>query len=82
MGSNGLVALKRVFSMLDDCAPGHTRRETKHHYWIQYNELEFKQLPLGAHGRRDNPEIQRGVVRKMCRHFGILECAESRIESL
>lgn len=36
----------------------------------------YRGLPLGAHGKRSNPEIQIGHVRHMIREFGIdLECA-------
>lgn len=78
MSSFGLVTLKEVFTMLDLCAPGHTRTETDHHYCVRFNGLVFPTLPKGAHGK-SNPGIQRGVLKKMARHLGILECAKTAL---
>ncbi|MPZ20884.1 MAG: hypothetical protein GEV06_23715 [Luteitalea sp.] len=64
-----LVPLKRVFEMLDACAPGYTATETVHHYRICYQQRTYATLPLGAHGPRHNPEIERGHVRRMIRHL-------------
>lgn len=66
--------------MLDECAPGHTRTETDHYYCIRYNGKTFPTLPKGQHGK-SNPGIQRGVIKKMARHLGILDCAR-RVLSL
>lgn len=42
----------------------------------------FRNLPLGEHGARKNPEIQIGFVRSLARHFEILECARRHIPNL
>ena len=34
-------------------------------------------LPLGKHGRRENPEIQPGKVKGMARHFSAYDCAKA-----
>ena len=78
MSSFGQVPLKDVFAMLDECAPGHTRTETNHHYCIRYNGKVFPTLPKGQHGKA-NPGIQKGVLKKMSRHLGILECAKAAL---
>lgn len=74
MSSFGQVPLKEVFAMLDECAPGHALTETDHHYCVRFGDKVFPTLPKGQHGK-SNPGIQRGVLKKMARHLGILECA-------
>lgn len=61
--------------MLDQCAPGHTRTETDHHFCVRFNGKVFPTLPKGQHGK-SNPGIQKGVLKKMARHLGILDCAK------
>lgn len=68
--------------MLDECAPKYTKRAGPHLWCIRWNGKVYPSLPLGPHGRRENPEIQIGHVRKMARFLGILECAETRIPML
>lgn len=80
MSSFGQVALKDVLRMLDECAPGHTREQRTHHFCIYYNGSTYPSLPRGEHGKA-NPGIQKGHVKKMARHFGILDCAR-RVLSL
>jgi hypothetical protein len=65
--SFGLIPLKEIWAMLDRCAPGHTRKAREHNYLITYQGILFPSLPLGKHGRRDNPDIQAGHVKKMVR---------------
>jgi len=74
MSSFGQVPLLNVFAMLDACAAGHTRVQTKHHYCIRFNGKTFPTLPRGEHGKA-NPGIQRGVIKKMARHLDIYDCA-------
>ena len=57
--------------MLEACAAGYTRRQTDHHWIVSFGQLQFRSLPLGAHGRRSNPEIEAGHVRAMVRMFGL-----------
>lgn len=74
--------MKAIFAMLDVCAPGHERMAKTHHWRIEYRDRTFPTLPLGEHGRRINPDIQVGVVKKMARHLGILECAQAELPQL
>ena len=57
--------------MLDHCAPGHTRKAREHNYLVTYKGVSYPSLPLGKHGRRDNPDIQAGHVKKMVRFLGL-----------
>jgi hypothetical protein len=71
MGSFGQVPLKDIWAMLDICAPGHTRKAREHNHCIQYSGRTFPSLPLGKHGKRDNPPIELGHVRQMVRQLGL-----------
>ena len=64
-----LVKLDDVWRMLDACAAGYARRDTDHHWIVAFNGRQFRSLPLGAHGKRTNPEIEAGHVRAMVRMF-------------
>jgi hypothetical protein len=75
MTSVGTISLKQIWAMLDHCAPGHTRSAKLHHWWITFGEKTYRSLPLGRHGRRANPEIEVGHVRKMVRHLSVSDCA-------
>jgi len=76
MGPSRLIQLERVWRMLDECLPGYERRATDHHHRITAPDGRiYPSLPLGAHGRRQNAEIQVGHVRSMARFFEIEECA-------
>jgi hypothetical protein len=68
--------------MLNVCAPGARVIAKLHRNWVLYNGLTYRNLPLGEHGSRKNPEIQIGHVRKMARHLGILPCAKEHIPLL
>ena len=68
--------------MLDACAAGYTRRETDHHWIVTFQGLQFRSLPLGAHGRRTNPEIEAGHVRALVRLFGLDATCVQRYVSL
>lgn len=82
MGSFGTIALQAIWTMLENCAPGHAR-EPKTHYWvIRFGDKTYPTFPLGPHGKRNNPEIQVGHVRRMARFFGILECAKDQLAQL
>jgi len=71
----GLVRRNDVWRMLDDCAPGHSREEKLHHWWIVYRGKRYTSFPTGAHGVRQNPEIEAGFLRHLVRIFGIQDCA-------
>jgi hypothetical protein len=71
--------------MLDDCAPGNTRKQYTHSWKIEWKRHCFPRLPLGAHGRRrrtNQAEIELGHVRQMARQFGIVDCARRFIPQL
>lgn len=82
MASSGVVRIKEVWRMLDQCAPGHSKKATDHHWRIRWNDKLYPAFPLGPHGARENPEIGLEHVRKLSRFLGILECAETQIEHL
>jgi hypothetical protein len=83
MGSRGQVPLKQIWKMLKKCHPDY-RVETKtHQYWVYANGRVFKTLPLGPHGKRQNPGIEIGHVRKMVRYLRLdSECAAQHIPLL
>lgn len=87
MGSRGLVLLKLIREMLQQCAPGHRMIEKTHHYRIEYAGKTYPTLPKGSHSDRGSrstqAEIEAGHVRKMIRHLGIdVECAKRVIAGL
>ena len=82
MGSGGVVDLDEVWRMLEHCAPGFRRSESMHYWCVTFGDKTYPTLPLGPHGRRHNPSVQTGHVRKMARHLGILSCAKAFIEGL
>jgi hypothetical protein len=82
VGAGGVIDLAEVWSMLDHCAPGHTRSATTHYWCIRFGGKTYPSFPLGAHGRRKNPTVQVGHVRAMVRQLGISACAAGQIEGL
>lgn len=78
------VSYRDVLKMLDVCAEGHERRETKHHLRVSYQGRLYPSLPLGQHSRRKSQrgEIALHHVRAMCKELGILDCALSRLPQL
>lgn len=82
MGSFGTVALQAIWTMLENCAPGHTRKAKTHNWVIRYRGKTYPSFPLGPHGKRENPEIEVGHVKRMVRFLGILECAKAHLEQL
>ena len=82
MGFVGTIALKAIWARLDQCAPGHTRTKTDHHWCIRFGDRTYPTLPLGPHGRRENPDIETGHVRKMARHLGLMPCAKAVLPQL
>ena len=55
--------------MLRACAPGFRCEEKKHRQWITYKGRTSRDLALGKHGNRKNPEIFVGKVRQLTRLF-------------
>lgn len=79
MGSSGLVNLKEIRRMLDDCAPGAVIESKLHKNWVHWGGRTYRGLPLGKHGNRQNPEIEVGHVKRMARFFEILDCAKKSL---
>lgn len=63
----GLISIKAIRAMLDECAPGY-RMELKTHNWFVY----FNQRTYPAPPKYD--EIEEFHVRKLARTLGIMEC--------
>lgn len=75
------VKLNDIWSMLDDCAKNHTRKASREYWAITFNGKTYRSLPLGPHGRRENPDTEAGHVRSLIRHLGISrECAEKHLD--
>ena len=70
------IALRVVWAMLAECAPGHTVEEKLHHYWIRHEGKTYRSLPIGRRGAR-RPMVQAFHVRKMVTHLAIdRDCAD------
>lgn len=83
MTSRGEIPLKRVWEMLERCAPGHTVVTRVHYHLIRYRERSYPALPLGKHGKRENPPIEIGHIRKMVRQLEIdPDCARQALPQL
>ena len=70
MSSFGQVPLKQVWAMLESCAPGHSVKPYTHSYCIM--------MPAGGKTYPTFPkkdQIDKGHIKKMARHLGILDCA-------
>ena len=78
------ASYRDVLKMLDVCAAGHQRRETKHHLRVSYRGRVYPSLPLGQHSRRKSKrgEIAPHHVRAMCKELGILDCASVELPQL
>lgn len=82
MSSFGRVPLNDVWAMLKVCAKGFKPIEKTHHWCVYYKDKTYPSLPKGEHGARKNPEIEVGHIKRMCRLFGVLGCAQGEIEAL
>ena len=76
-----VVRLDEVWRMLDACAEGYSKRESREYWIVSYNAKTYRSLPLGPHGRRHNPETEAGHIRALIRHLGVSkECAEKYLD--
>lgn len=83
MSSFGQVPIKDIWAMLDRCAPGHTRKLREHNYVVYFGKESFPNLPVGKHGKRENPSIQVGHVRQMVRQLNLeVECVKRLLPQL
>lgn len=65
------------------CAPGHTVVARVHNYVVNYNGRSFPRLPLGSHGKRENPGIQVGHVKQMVRQLELAtDCVKRHLSQL
>jgi hypothetical protein len=69
-----LVSLKALWAALEICAPGYTKRMTDHYWQVGVGSSVYSSLPLGPHGKRENPDIQVGHVKRMARILGVEAC--------
>jgi hypothetical protein len=63
------VSFANVLRMLEECAKGFTWRRTTHGRSVEFSHKIYRDLPK-------YDEIEVGHIKKMCRHFGILDCAK------
>ena len=82
MGGNRTILLNAVWAMLDHCAPGYSRVLKLHRWWVSFNGFTYRDLPLGKHGARKNPEVEAGKVRGMARHLQIVDCCQRRLPDI
>lgn len=71
MSSFGTIPLQDIWAMLNVCAPGHTKRERDHNWMVTWPHGTYPRLPLGKHGKRQNPRIEIGHVRNMVRMLNL-----------
>ena len=82
MATKGRVKLKKIWKMLDKCAPGWAYEIKDHNIWVQYNGRTYYSLSRGEHGAK-NPEIQVGQIRQLVNHLEIdMDCAKEELEIL
>lgn len=69
--------------MLDHCAPNHSRRARLHDWCIRWEGRTYWGFPLGDHGKRTNPEIQKGHVKQLVRQLHIpADCVKKYLPQL
>ena len=74
-----MISWRALQEMLDACAQAWRFTESDEYYTIYWGDLPpFPRLTRGSHRKRGKPsaEIHELHVRKLARHFGILECAK------
>jgi hypothetical protein len=67
--------------MLSKCLPDFTYKESDHNFCIWGGGRVYPALPKGPH-KRNKAEIQIGHVRKLVRHFDIMDCAKGVLPQL
>lgn len=78
MSGSGTIQIKKIWELLDACAPGYKKYPHGDHKWdVHFGTKRFPRLPLGGHGRKrkvGRADVELGHMRAMCRQFGITEC--------
>jgi hypothetical protein len=83
MPTSGRIPLKQVWAMLDDCAPGYRAVAREHNFLVTFNDRSYPSLPRGEHGKRENPEIQKGHIRHLIRQLEVdPDCAKKHLPQL
>jgi hypothetical protein len=83
MPTSGRIPLKQIWRMLDHCAPGYEVTTREHNFLVTYNGLSYPSLPRGEHGKRQNPEIEKGHVRHLVRQLELdPECTKKYLPQL
>lgn len=83
MSSFGEVPLKKVLEMLDACAPGYTKKAREHNIVIYYGQHEYPSLPLGKHGKREDPGVQVGHLKNMVKALDLdTDCVRQHLPQL
>lgn len=76
-----VVKLSDVWRMLDACAAGYLKKASREYWTVTFNGKCYRSLPLGQHGRRENPDIETGHVRSLIRHLEISkDCAKNHVD--
>jgi hypothetical protein len=83
VSSFGTVEIQELWSMLDACAPGYSRKETLHNWRVMWRGRTYPRLLLGKHGKRRNPGVEIGHVRNLVRQLEIpVDCANYHLPQL
>ncbi len=83
MASRGQIRLKKIWAILDACAPGYTRKERTHNWAVTWKGKTYSRLPRGKHGKRESPPIEIGHIKQMIRYLEIdWDCATSQLPQL
>jgi hypothetical protein len=83
VSSFGTVQLRDIWTMLEACAPGYTKRGSEHHWKVMWRGRTYPRLLLGKHGKRHNPIVEIGHVRNLVRHLGLpVDCANHHLPQL
>ena len=81
MSPAGQLPHSKVWKMLDECAPGWTKRKQAHHYRIDHGDKTMSNFPFGDHSKKTT-EVQVHWVRKLARVLGIEDCAKRVLPQL
>ena len=76
MASAGQVPQKKIWDMLDECAPGWNKNETDHFICLRWKSRTYPSFPK-------HPQVDIGHIRKMVRELGVDKaCSQKQIEAL
>jgi hypothetical protein len=81
MSPSGQIQLDKVWKMLRNCAPGHTKKLHDHAYQIDYNDQTMRRFPSGKKSNKRS-EVQIHWVRKLAAALDIEDCAWKELPQL